>query len=249
MNNYPDYKFDYITDIIETSGSLVHKDVISENIPGINYIIELIEQEKPTNKTIGLFIESYSNCKKGNEIIYNIPSDHLEYYSQNELSILFIIVDEDNGLAYWQYQELPQLKVISFRKELLFNLSTFNLDIIPFILNKKTLLSNISEKLIHNEYNELLSFFQLHFDYLEIALPYVLIYDNFELFCNSLDITYKLYNSDMEIISQNILKVCDSPNINIINMYEWWVKDNDILHISTFLIHHLNHLYNKLRNS
>ncbi len=247
MINYPDYKYDLVCDIIEVSGSIVHKDVFNSNLPGVNYIVEIIENEMPINKTIGLLVIPLTDCVFDKGIHYNIPDSHFAYYSQNELSILFVVVNEENSIAYWEYIELPQLNRVKFNVEKLFCLDTFNLDIIPFVLYKKPLLSSLKENLTKSHFEELLKFLQTNFDFIDLALPYVLKNIKLEDFLQDTGLNFKIYNVESVDAMKYVTPINDGVEITMSGKYTWWIKNKNIIHISIYSIIQLNQLYEELK--
>lgn len=247
MNNYKDFIYDFVSNIIESSGSIVHEDVRKQEIPGLSFIIEIIVDAIPINKTTGVYVISYGENYSENENFTLDISNFIDYYKRNNLSILFILVDKTKK-AFWNFFEYPYfVDNIKFDKERVFDLSTFNLDVVPNILQNKPLLSNIKKTLKEDESEIFMDFLRNIFNYTDLAIPFIIQNEEFEDFLKDTGLIFNIHNLCFSTAQYQIESINKAVKIVARNELMWWAITNNICNISFNAYIHLKSTYLEIR--
>lgn len=112
--DFPKYKktnktaregINWITSIIESEFNWIFRTVNQEDDFGIDGFFDIITDEGyVTGQSFAVQIktgQSYLN-KRENHILFKGDTKHINYYLNNQLPVLIIIVDLDNEMAYWE---------------------------------------------------------------------------------------------------------------------------------------------------
>jgi len=112
----------YFRTIVEDTGCLFHK-IEQENDLGIDAIIEFIEDEKPSHKSIATQIKSGPSYYNSNSNQCSIPvKNHYEYWLNYPLDVCGIVYVPNLNKAYWtnikkHLKKDKEIKTISFKAD------------------------------------------------------------------------------------------------------------------------------------
>lgn len=112
----------FVRTIVENSGCLFHK-IEQENDLGIDGIIEFIESEIPTHRSIATQIKSGPSYYNKKSKICSIPvKNHFEYWSKYPLDVCGIVYVPDLSTAYWtnikkHLKQNSEIKTINFKAD------------------------------------------------------------------------------------------------------------------------------------
>jgi hypothetical protein len=145
----------YISSIVDHH-NCIFQEIDTRNDLGIDAIIEIIEDEKPTSKFIATQIksgESYYNRKTN---LCKIPvKNHHDYWTKHPLPVYGIVFVPEFGDAYWidikRYLEnKPNASIIAFERSLAnqINKDTFFTIFVPHLLNKVPEIKNDFAKVL-----------------------------------------------------------------------------------------------------
>lgn len=148
---------DYICSIVDHH-NCIFQEIDTKNDLGIDAIIEIIKDEKPTSKFVATQIKSgktYFN-KKAN--LCKLPvKNHFDYWTKHPLPVYGIVFIPEFGDAYWvdikkYLKDNKTATVISFERTLAnqINKDTFFTIFIPQLLNEVPEISNDFAKTLFN---------------------------------------------------------------------------------------------------
>ncbi len=72
---------------------------------GVDAHAELIEDERPTGRLLGIQLKSgpsYFKESQGDSYVFRVDSQHVEYWLDHCLPVLICLCDVDSGQVYWQ---------------------------------------------------------------------------------------------------------------------------------------------------
>lgn len=73
---------------------------------GVDAHVELIENEKPTGRLLGIQLKtgkSYLAEKTASGCIFRTDSEHFEYWTNHSLPIIIALCDPDKSIVYWNF--------------------------------------------------------------------------------------------------------------------------------------------------
>lgn len=130
----------YVRTLVESHNCIFQK-IDQENDVGIDALVELVKNERPTGNFIATQIKSGNSYfdKKAN--LCKIPiGDHREYWSKHSLPVYGIVYIPEFESAYWvdiksYLQHYPSATVISYEPTLvnIINKTTFSTQFIPHL--------------------------------------------------------------------------------------------------------------------
>ncbi len=134
---------DYLSSIVNEHNCIV-QEIDTKNDLGIDALIEIIKDEKPTSKFFAVQVKSGKSYYSKNKNLCKIPvKNHFDYWTKHPLPVYGIVYIPEFGDAYWvdikrYLKQNPEDKTISFERTLAnqINKDTFFSLFISQILNE-----------------------------------------------------------------------------------------------------------------
>jgi len=134
---------DYLNSIVNEH-NCIFQEIDTKNDLGIDALIEIIKDEKPTSKFFAVQVKSGKSYYSKNKNLCKIPvKNHFDYWTKHPLPVYGVVYIPEFGDAYWvdikkYLKHYPEDKTISFERTLAnqINKDTFFTLFISQILNE-----------------------------------------------------------------------------------------------------------------